>query len=266
MTNALIHCDQIRVPFVSVGRAQQSTLTQRFELGQRWAVIGRNGAGKSQLLACLAGLQQVASGSIAWQQLGQARAQDANSISNWSELVSYQPAVMDESFSETLAERLEIMHSHFLGLANDRKTKDHQAQLLKIFNLNHLLNRPVQSLSSGEQQRTWLIQRLLQPAPIVLLDEPLAHQDLAYQNDFGLWLEANERQANERLVIMCLHQLDWAARFCTHVLAIDANGQFIAGKIAQVLNPDLLESIFQIPFKSIESGSAFPVWTKPSLT
>jgi ABC-type cobalamin/Fe3+-siderophores transport system ATPase subunit len=138
--------------------------------------------------------------------------------------------------------------------------------LLDMFNLKHLIHRPVQSLSSGEQQRTWLVQRLLQPAPIVLLDEPLAHQDLAYQDRFGQWLEKNVRQGNQRLAIICLHQLDWAARFCTHILAIDANGQFIAGNVDQILTSEILESVFEISFKPSSFGVNVPVWAHTYLT
>jgi ABC-type cobalamin/Fe3+-siderophores transport system ATPase subunit len=258
-TSSVINCDQVRVPF---GLAQQGSLTLQFEVGQRWGVIGRNGSGKSQLLACLAGLQQPLAGNLTWQLPNETKVNRISSIQNWSRLVSYQPAVMDETFNETLAERLEILNSHFYDLSVDEQTKEQQVQLLSMFNLQHLVHRPVQSLSSGEQQRTWLVQRLLQPAPIVLLDEPLAHQDLAYQDRFGQWLEKNVRQGNQRLAIICLHQLDWAARFCTHILAIDANGQFIAGKVDQILTPEILESVFELPFKSSSFGVNLPIWTR----
>jgi ABC-type cobalamin/Fe3+-siderophores transport system ATPase subunit len=254
----MIHCDQVCVPF---GPAQKTPLTLRFEAGQRWGVIGRNGSGKSQLLTCLAGLQQPLAGNVAWQLPNENQAKRSTSIHSWSRLVSYQPATIDEAFNETLAERLEILNSHFYGFEVDLQPVELQSQLLELFKLNHLLDRPVQSLSSGEQQRTWLVQRLLQPAPIVLLDEPLAHQDLAYQNQFGNWLETSLRQDNQRLVIICLHQLDWAARFCTHILAIDAKGQFIAGKIDQVLTAEILESVYEIPFKSASVTATLPVWT-----
>jgi ABC-type cobalamin/Fe3+-siderophores transport system ATPase subunit len=257
-TSSVINCDQVRVPF---GLAQQASLTLRFEVGQRWGLIGRNGSGKSQLLACLAGLQHPLSGNLTWQLPGETKAKRVSSIQDWSRLVSYQPAVMDETFNETLAERLEILNSHFFDLSIAKQAIAQQAQLLSMFNLVHLIHRPVQSLSSGEQQRTWLVQRLLQPAPIILLDEPLAHQDLAYQDRFGQWLDKNVRQGNQRLAIICLHQLDWAARFCTHILAIDANGQFIAGKVEQILTPEILESVFEIPFNSPSFGGNLPVWS-----
>jgi iron complex transport system ATP-binding protein len=254
----VIHCDQVRVPF---GLAQQSSLTLRFELGQRWGVIGRNGSGKSQLLACLAGLQQPLSGAVTWQLQNQSQAAGSDSIQNWSHIVSYQPATMDETFNETLAERLEILNSHFSLPNVGTQSIDQQQKLLEVFNLSHLLRRPVQSLSSGEQQRTWLVQRLLQPAPFVLLDEPLAHQDLAYQDRLGRLLETNDCQGNQRLAVVCLHQLDWAARFCTHILAIAANGQFIAGKVEQILTDKTLEAIFEIPFKASAFLPISPVWS-----
>jgi iron complex transport system ATP-binding protein len=256
-----INCDQVRVPF---GLAHQAPLTLRFELGQRWAVIGRNGSGKSQLLACLAGLQRPLSGAVTWQLPNQSQAASLASIRDWSHLVSYQPANMDESFNETLAERLEILKNHFPLQSLEKQSINQRDHLLKTFNLVHLLHRPVQSLSSGEQQRTWLIQRLLQPAPFVLLDEPLAHQDLAYQDHMGQWLETNCCQDNARLAIICLHQLDWAARFCTHVLAIAANGQFIAGKVEQILTEKNLRDIFEMPFRASSFIPTLPVWSGQS--
>ncbi len=248
----MIVCDQVQIPF---GPARHSPLSMRFEAGQRWAIIGRNGSGKSQLLSCLAGLHKPLAGAIRWQISPNEQAQLAHQIRHWSQVVSFQPAVFNETFDETLAERIEVMMRHFPNLPANLTT-----DLLAMYDLTALLNRSVSSLSSGEQQRTWLVQRLLQPAPILLLDEPLAHQDLAYQDRLGQWLESDGFQANSRLVMICLHQLDWIARFCTHVLAIDANGRLIAGKVDEMLNAALLESIFQVRFKNDSDYPVVPNW------
>ncbi len=253
----MIVCDQVQVPF---GPARQFPLSWRFEAGQRWAIIGRNGSGKSQLLSCLAGLQKPLAGSIQWQTSMADQARLVHQIENWSQVVSFQPAVFNETFNETLAERIEVMTRHFPTLQSPNGAANLTVDLLTMFDLTELLNRSVASLSSGEQQRTWLVQRLLQPAPILLLDEPLAHQDLAYQQRFGQWLESDGFQANSRLVMICLHQLDWAARFCTHVLAIDVKGQLIAGKVDEMLSPSMLESIFQMRFKSDSNYPVIPHW------
>ncbi len=240
----MINCQQLQLPYVALNQP----LTLQFESGQRWAIIGPNGAGKSLLLACLAGWLKPKAGQVQW-----AVAPGETSARAWAKRVSYQPSQVTAAFAETLAERLNLQRqAQGASEAYELASRD----LIKRFALGSLLPRNVQTASSGEQQRAWLLTRLLQNAAAVLLDEPLAHLDFEYQLALGEVL-----QADPRLSICVVHQPEWATRFCTHVLAISRDGQCKAVPSSQV-DGDLLSQTYGVPFSLATAADGSRHWVR----
>ncbi|MEN2370351.1 ATP-binding cassette domain-containing protein [Leuconostoc lactis] len=69
-----------------------------------------------------------------------------------------------------------------LALGQQRATQPTCLDVVAAFDLASLLKTAMRTLSGGQQQRVWLAFMLVQQAPILLLDEPLAALDLRYQN------------------------------------------------------------------------------------
>jgi iron complex transport system ATP-binding protein len=92
---------------------------------------------------------------------------------------------------------------------------------------------------------------LCQDAPLLLLDEPLAHLDLHHQIDcleaLSVWIKSNDR-----CVIFSCHDLNLARRFATHALLLDGAGLAHAGRVRDVLTPERASAAFGYLLKLIE--------------
>jgi iron complex transport system ATP-binding protein len=240
----MISCHQLQLPHVAFAQP----LSLQFESGQRWAIIGPNGAGKSLLLACLAGWLQPKAGQVHW-----SPAAGDSSVRGWAQRVSYQPAAVSLAFAETMAQRLDLQRQ---AQGSSPVFEQSSLQLIQRFALQPLMTRDLQTASSGEQQRAWLLTRLLQNAAAILLDEPLAHLDFEYQLALGELL-----QADARLSICVVHQPEWATRFCTHVLAISRDGQCKAVPSALV-DGALLSQTYGVPFSLATAADGSHHWVR----
>jgi iron complex transport system ATP-binding protein len=89
----------------------------------------------------------------------------------------------------------------------------------------HLAERPVHQLSGGERQRVAIAMALAQQTPVILLDEPTASLDLAYQPTIMRLLR--ELAAEGRTMITAVHDLTLAGQFCDQV-ALVSEGRVVA--------------------------------------
>jgi iron complex transport system ATP-binding protein len=105
--------------------------------------------------------------------------------------------------------------------------------------------RDVLTLSGGERQRVAIATLLLQDPPLALLDEPLAHLDLAQQLRI-LDLLSEEVSTRRRAVIMSVHDLSLAQRAGTHAIVLGGSIP-VAGPIDEILKADTLSAVFDHP-------------------
>ncbi|MGN6806244.1 MAG: ABC transporter ATP-binding protein, partial [Trinickia sp.] len=108
------------------------------------------------------------------------------------------------------------------------------------------------ALSGGARPRVARAAALCQDAPLLLLDEPLAHLDLRHQIDC-LTLLAHWARESPRTVIFSCHDLNLARRFATHALLMPGDGTAHAGPVRDVLTPELASRVFGYPLVLIEA-------------
>ncbi|MGA1342203.1 MAG: ABC transporter ATP-binding protein, partial [Hyphomonas sp.] len=108
----------------------------------------------------------------------------------------------------------------------------------------HLTGRPFQSLSGGEQARVHLARLLASPARCLLLDEPAASLDIAHQLSLMETLAAEA--ASGRAVLVVLHDLDLAARFCRRTLVMDRGRKVADGPTPEALSQEVLAGVFGV--------------------
>ena len=126
-----------------------------------------------------------------------------------------------------------------MGLAIARRA-------LKLTGLTGLEQRPQNQLSGGERRRLAIATILAQEPDIYLLDEPTHQLDLQYQIDL-LQLFADLAQRQNRLVVLSLHDVNLAARFCDQVLLMFGDGETLAGPAAELLTAANLTRLYRIP-------------------
>jgi iron complex transport system ATP-binding protein len=106
-----------------------------------------------------------------------------------------------------------------------------------------LADRSVDELSGGQRQRVWLAMALAQDTEVLLLDEPTTYLDLAHQVEV-LELVAELNATRGRTVVMVLHDLNAAARYSTHLVAMKDGAVVAAGPPADVLTEALVREVF----------------------
>ncbi len=227
-------------------------LDLRVAAGERWVVVGPNGAGKSSLLAALAGVFSIAAGSVRI---------DGVELADWApsalaERRAWSPQFWSDPFPATVRETAALAHRRDAGWrgALDRRSDPEVERVLDRLLLAELADSDVQTLSGGERQRVALATALLQDAPLLLLDEPASHLDLAHERLLVDLLLAHAER--EGAVVASLHDLDLAWDLASHAILIDGSGGVLAGSRDDVLVADRLSAVFGVAIHAIEVAGA----------
>ncbi|RUR30655.1 ABC transporter ATP-binding protein [Vreelandella nanhaiensis] len=208
--------------------------------GQVWGVLGPNGAGKTTLLHTLAGLRAPRSGSVHLNKtplVSLRRRQIAQILG-----IVFQERM--DSFPATVLETALIGRHPFLSAWQRESSADYALaeQALARLDIASLNERLVSTLSGGERQRVALATVLTQAPAIWLVDEPTNHLDLRHQS--AVMALMAEQAASGRSVVMCLHDLNLAARWCDQILLLYPNGEARWGPRSELLVTDVLEPLY----------------------
>jgi iron complex transport system ATP-binding protein len=236
----LIECRGVRLR--AGERLLVDALDLRVDAGSRWVVLGPNGAGKSTLLATLAGARRADGGSVLLA---------GRPIEQWdAQALAAQRALLPDGWLDPFAATVldTVLTARYrLGEADEHGGRIARAGLA-LFDCAGLIHRDVRSLSRGERQRVAIATTLTQEAPLLLLDEPTAHQDPRHQ---ALVIHELARLTGHTLVAS-LHDLNAAARLATHALLLSGYGQWIAGTADEVLTAERLSSLFDAPIDRLQ--------------
>jgi iron complex transport system ATP-binding protein len=220
--------------------------------GERWALVGPNGAGKSTLLHALAGVRRPDGGRIL---LG-GRTPSETGVADLAAL----RALVTDRWIDPFAIRPvdSVMAARYrmrLGLRGaDRDEPRAEAiarEWLDRMDCAALAGRDIRFLSRGERQRVALAAALAQESALVLLDEPISHQDPRHQRLVLRQLAA----CAGTTFIGALHDINAAVRFATHGLLLAGDGTWHAGPSVDVLTRARLSALFGTELQEIEVGA-----------
>lgn len=227
--------------------------------GQFTIVIGPNGAGKSTLLKLLSGEFAPMTGEV--RSLGTPIA----TLSPWR--LASRRAVMAQASRLAFPFLVhEIVRLGLEGHASRTGSAPVVENALAHADALHLAGRAYQTLSGGEQQRVQFARTLVQleagrriePRQALLLDEPIASLDLRHQ--LALMEAAREvAHAQGVAVLAVLHDLNLAAHYADHLVAMAGGRITAAGRPDKVLTHALLREIFQV------DATAMPVIAAPAI-
>ena len=212
-----------------------------FEPGVHTSVLGPNGAGKSTLLRALLGIVRPDSGNVSF---------DGRPAADWSrrELarrVALVSATEDFAFPLTVRELVAMGRYPHLGPWRSPSAEDRAVvgAALRELELENLARRPISTLSAGELQRARLARALAQQADHLLLDEPVAHLDLAHElSTFQRIAELTARKSLTTITVT--HHLNLASRFSDRIVLLAGGRVTASGRPDQVLTEDRLEETF----------------------
>jgi iron complex transport system ATP-binding protein len=212
------------------------------EAGELTAIIGPNGAGKSTLLRVLAGLLTPAEGMAAV---------DGREVSTWernalARSLAYLPQerIVHWALSARAVVGLGRLPHQPLGTAETPADAAAVDAAITAVDAAHLAHRPVLEMSGGERARILVARALAQEPRVLLADEPVAGLDPAHQ--LALFRHLGALAANGRTVVVALHDLSLAARFCHRIVLIDAGRTIASGAPQDVLTNEHLAAVYGI--------------------
>lgn len=216
-----------------------------FPEGKMIGIIGPNGSGKSTLLKTIA--------QIVPNDVGSIHLNDENihtlSQKQVAHYISYVPQETAAQIDFTVEQIVQMgRHVHrplFTRISEQDKQIVQQA--MKQANCLHLANHSVLQLSGGQQQLTMIAKALAQNTPILLLDEPIASLDIYYQLHILHMLQ--QLRADGKTIIIVLHDLNLAARFCDQLLLLHDGNVKKFDTVENVLTPKALMSAYNVQSK-----------------
>ena len=215
------------------------------EPGEVVGVVGPNGSGKTTLLLALNRALRASGGTVVI---------DGDDLSRLPRReIARRVAVVAQDSETALPLRVRdavalgrIASRNLLsyGDASDRVLIN---DALRQVEATHLADRLITQLSGGERQRVLVARAIAQSAGHLLLDEPTNHLDLHHQFSL-LGLVTGLGCA----VVMVLHDLNLAARYCHHLILIDGGRVGSSGTPDEVLTPEILEPVYHLKVHRIE--------------
>lgn len=223
------------------GRGVLSDLCFQVPTGRFCIIIGPNGSGKTTLLKLMVGLLTLKKGQI--EVMGRA-------IGNYApktlaQTMAYVPQNVPVAFDFTVVQVVLMGRSPYLGMLGleNESDLDLARQAMALAGVDHLADRSLNQLSGGEQQRVFIARAICQQPKIMLLDEPTAALDLAFQVRVMDLMERLKAEQN-MTIIMVSHDLNLAAMYADQVLLMDAGRLAGTGVPQEVLDFKLLESVY----------------------
>lgn len=207
------------------------------------AIIGPNGCGKSTLLKALARILIPEQGKVEVNEVD-IHSQSTKEIARQLGLLPQNPRSPDGITVSDLIQRGRYPHQGIFRQWS-REDESSVSKALSLTELTNFSDRPIDELSGGQRQRVWIAMLLAQETPIMLLDEPTTHLDIAHQIEVLDLLKELTEQHN-RTIVMVLHDINLAVRYANNLIAMRDGEIKTAGKPRDVLTAQMIHDVFSI--------------------
>jgi ferric hydroxamate transport system ATP-binding protein len=230
--------------FAVAGRTLLHPLSLTLPPHRVCGLIGHNGSGKSTLLKLLARQYRPTSGTVRFAGVP---------LADWesralARKVAYLPQQPPAADGMTVRELVSLGRYPWHGALGRFSTNDAAkvSEAMSLTDVAQFADRPVDSLSGGERQRAWIAMLVAQDSDCLLLDEPISALDIAHQIEVLKLVRSLSEQRGLSVVIV-LHDINMAGRFCDDLIALKGGHLLTNGPSSELLRADTLEAIYGIP-------------------
>lgn len=214
-----------------------------FPSQQVTSLIGPNGAGKSTLLMMLAHLSEPDQGEVVLDQRSITQISKAEYAKKVATL-RQSPGLNLRMTVEELVAFGRFPHSRGHLNQQDQQIIDESLDFLDLQALRHAY---VDELSGGQRQMAYLAMTIAQQTDLLLLDEPLNNLDMKHAVQL---MRALRRLCDEqgRTVILVIHDINFAANYSDHIVALKQGKLCFSGPTQQVITAELLGDLYELDF------------------
>ncbi len=248
--NAAIHVDRLNKTFAR--KTALVDLALSIQPGEMVALIGASGSGKSTLLRHLAGLACCDRGNGGSVQVLGREVQAAGRLNGDVRRLRADIGYIFQQFN--LVNRLSVLSNVLLGCLGrmprwrgtlglfSAEEKQRAMDSLARVGLADLAHQRASTLSGGQQQRVAIARALTQRAEVILADEPIASLDPeSARNVMEILADINRRDG--KTVVVTLHQVDYAVRYCPRAVALKGGRIHYDGR-SDALGSDFLNELY----------------------
>lgn len=216
--------------------------------GKITVIVGANACGKSTFLRTISRLIAPTSGQVLLDGKSIHR-MPSRDLARTLGLLPQSPIAPEGITVADLVSRGRHPHQSLFSrwTRQDDEAVDSALSATKTFDL---AERPVDELSGGQRQRVWIAMALAQQTDILLLDEPTTFLDINHQIEV-LDLLTDLNRARGTTVVMVLHDLNLAARYADHLVALASGCVHMSGRPEDVLTEETVRHVFGLESRVI---------------
>jgi len=222
-------------------RVVVADLTLEIPAGKITTIVGANACGKSTLLRAMARLLRVRAGRV----LLDGAAIDTLPSRDVATVLGLLPQTPISPEGIAVADLVGRGRYPHQGWFRRWTPQDDEAveEALRATDILDLADRAVDELSGGQRQRVWIAMALAQQTDVLLLDEPTTFLDVAHQVEV-LDLLTDLNRTRGTTIVMVLHDLNLAARYTDHLVALREGRLVAQGAPRDVVTPELVAEVF----------------------
>ncbi|KQO09594.1 heme oxygenase [Paenibacillus sp. Leaf72] len=251
--NAAIHIENVGL---SVGAFEMEDANMIIPSGKITAIVGPNGSGKSTMLKVITKLLTPDKGEVFINQKPLKTYKSKDFAKDIAMLTQSKEMIPDL----TVRELVSFGRSPHKPMFKNKMTHEDNDIIdwaLKITGTKRYQHQMFYTLSGGEQQKARIAMALAQKTNILLLDEPTTYLDIAHQFDVMEMLQQINRD-HQITIVMVLHDLQQAAAYCDHMIAMKRGLIAMTGEPQTVLTSEFLKDVYNMDAR-IKFDEGYPL-------
>ncbi len=207
-----------------------SNLNATFKEGEFWAILGKNGTGKTTLLHTLAGLLDYRIGQIT---VNGIELRSLSSIQRARE-IAVLSQLMETGLNCTVEQNIAYGRYAWNKLKNNNRSDEKLINAaINNMELEELRKKSIQEISGGELRKVEIATILAQNSQIMILDEPLNHLDISFRYKL---MHLLKQLSDKKLIIIVTHDIQYVKAYCSHVMLLNKNGETSIGLTSDIMN------------------------------
>lgn len=238
------------VHFTYGGKETLQGISFEARAGEFIGLLGPNGSGKTTLMRCINAMLRPQKGTITIDGKDVSKLK----VKEVARICANVPADCNEDFSLSVQEVVFLgRYPHVDGMWWESK-RDEQVVLetMRKFELEHLADRRLAELSSGEKARALMAKAVVQAPKILLADEPSAHLDLRFKLEMMERLKELSRQGV--CVITASHDMNLTSKYCDRVMMIGGGKVVAMGTPVEVITAERIRDIYSVEVSVFRDG------------